>query len=211
MAEGGGCAVVGLMLAGLGAVALAANQIVQAVMAVLYMLPLGLATATALRISHARGEGAHTRRRPVLLAAVMVVVLWMAAVIALSVLGGDAMARLLSSDPEVIALATLLFLVLAIMQVFDGVQSAPMGALRGLLDTRWPMAVTLISYWLIVLPAARGLGFVAGFGAPGVWLGYMLGVVLAAIILPWRFLHQIRTRQGTQRWQTAHPARELHW
>jgi MATE family multidrug resistance protein len=73
------------------------------------------------------------------------------------------------------------------MQVFDGVQSAAMGALRGLLDTRWPMGVTLLGYWIVAMPAAWTFGFPAGFGAPGVWLGFALGVVLAAVALPWRF------------------------
>jgi MATE family multidrug resistance protein len=186
-AEGGGYAVAGLMLAGLGAAALAANQIVQAMMSVLYMLPLGLATATSLQVGFARGEGAAARLRPVLAAAILTVTVWMGFIIALLVLGGEAVARLLSGDAEVVALATTLFLVMALMQVFDGVQSAAMGALRGLLDTRWPMGVTLLGYWIVAMPAAWTLGFPAGFGAPGVWLGFALGVVLAAVALPWRF------------------------
>ena len=186
-AEGGAYAVAGLMLAGLGAAALAANQIVQAVMTVLYMLPLGLATATSLQVGFARGEGAAARLRPVLAAAILTVTVWMGLIIVALVLGGEPMARLLSSDAEVIALATTLFLVMAGMQVFDGVQSAAMGALRGLLDTRWPMAITLLGYWFFAMPAAGTLGFPAGFGAPGVWLGFAMGVVLAALVLPWRF------------------------
>jgi MATE family multidrug resistance protein len=186
-AEGGGYAVAGLMLAGLSAVALAANQIVQAVMGVLYMLPLGLAMATSLRVSHARGANAHDRLRPVLLAAILIVVLWMSGIVLLLVGGGSAMARLLSDDPEVVALATSLFLVLALMQVFDGVQSASMGALRGILDTRWPMVITTIGYWMVALPAAWVLGFPAEYGAVGVWVGYTLGIVLAAVALPWRY------------------------
>lgn len=191
-AEGGGYAVAGLMLGGLGAAALAANQIVQSVVVVLYMLPLGLATATSLQVGFARGEGATERLRPVLLAAILIVTLWMAAFIVALVLGGSAVARLLSDDAEVIALATTLFLVLALMQVFDGVQSASMGALRGLLDTRWPMAMTILGYWAVALPAAWALGFPGGLGAPGVWLGYTIGIALAAVLLPWRFWHRTR-------------------
>ncbi|MGY6547847.1 MAG: MATE family efflux transporter [Roseinatronobacter sp.] len=193
-AEGGGYAVAGLMLGALGAAALAANQIVQSVMAVLYMLPLGLASATSLQVGFARGEGATARLRPVLLAAIVIVAVWMALFILLLVLGGEAIARLLTDDAEVIALATTLFLVLALMQVFDGVQSASMGGLRGLLDTRWPMAVTLTGYWVVALPAAWALGFPGGMGATGVWLGYTIGVALAALALPWRYW--AKTRRG---------------
>lgn len=191
-AEGGGYAAAGLMLAGLGAAALAANQIVQTVMVVLYMLPLGLATATALQVGFARGEGATRRLRPVLLAAILTVVLWMGLVITLLVLGGARLAGMLSNDAEVVALASTLFLVLALMQVFDGVQSASMGALRGLLDTRWPMGITIFGYWIVALPAAWVLGFHAQLGAAGVWLGFASGVVVAGVVLPWRFWWKTR-------------------
>jgi len=193
-AEGGGYALAGLMLGALGAAALAANQIVQSVMAVLYMLPLGLATATSLRVSFARGENAPERLRPILTASILIVAAWMLLFILLLVLGGRGFARLLSDDPEVIALATTLFFVLALMQVFDGVQSSSMGALRGLLDTRWPMALTLGGYWLVALPAAWWLAFPGGLGAPGIWLGYTIGVALAAVALPWRFWRKTRPR-----------------
>ncbi len=186
-AEGGGYAVAGLMLGGLGAAALAANQIVQSVTGVLYMIPLGLATATALRVGDARGRGGAERLRPILLAAVLLVSGWMAAILNALVVGREPLARAFTADEEVVAIAAALFLVLALMQVFDGVQSAAMGALRGLFDTRWAMVATVIGYWVVALPAAWALAYRGGFGAPGIWLGYAIGVALAAIALPWRF------------------------
>ena len=69
-----------------------------------------------------------------------------------------------------------------------------MGALRGLMDPRWPMAVTLIGRWLIALPADWAPGLPVGLGAAAaVWSGYTLGIVLAAIILSWRFWRRTRT------------------
>lgn len=185
--EGAAFAVVGGMLGLFGATALAANQIVQAVGGVLYMLPLGMAAAVAIRIGQASGSGDHARLRPIAIAAIGSVTIWMLAVtLALVVLGGP-IAAALSQDAAVVQLATAMFVIVALIQVADGVQSSALGALRGAMDFDWPTAFTLAIYWLFALPLAAVLGFWAGYGPLGVWAGYGIGIGLAAIVLPWRF------------------------
>ena len=103
------------------------------------------------------------------------------------IVGGRLMANAMSDDPAVIELATLLFLMVAILQISGGVQDVALGALRGMSDNTWPSVLTLIAYWPIALPASYLFGFVLGYGAPGVWVGYTLGLTLTAIALPWRF------------------------
>ncbi|WP_019956625.1 MATE family efflux transporter [Yoonia vestfoldensis] len=185
--EGAAFAVVGLMLGIFGATALAANQIVQAVGGVLYMLPLGMAAAVAIRIGQASGSGDPARLRPIAVAAIGVVTVWMVTVtIALILLGGR-IAAALSTDIDVVFLATAMFIIVALIQVADGVQSTALGALRGAMDFDWPTRFTLVSYWLFALPLAAVLGFWAGLGPLGVWTGYGIGIGFVAVILPWRF------------------------
>ena len=185
--EGAAFAVIGLMLGIFGATALAANQIVQAVGGVLYMLPLGMAAAVAIRIGQASGSGDPARLRPIAVAAIGVVTIWMVAVTITLILLGGRIAAALSDDSGVVALATAMFVIVALIQVADGVQSTALGALRGIMDFVWPTRLTLLSYWLFALPLAAVLGFWAGFGPLGVWAGYGVGIALVAIILPWRF------------------------
>lgn len=185
--EGAAFAVVGMMLGLFGAVALAANQIVQAVGSVLYMLPLGMSAATAIRVGQAIGAGERDRLRPVATAAMGLVSGWMALVTAGLVLFGGVVAAALSEDPAVVALATAMFVIVALIQVADGIQSTALGALRGFTDFRWPTAFTLACYWLLALPFAAVLGFVADLGPLGVWAGYGTGIVIAAVVLPLRF------------------------
>ena len=70
--------------------------------------------------------------------------------------------------------------------VFDATQSACVGALRGYKDTKRPMYIALVSYWLVGLPTGCILGF-GVFGEPmevyGFWLGLALGVGTAALLL----------------------------
>jgi MATE family multidrug resistance protein len=194
MGEGAAFALVGVLLGLFGAAALASNQIVQAVGGVLYMLPLGMAAAVTIRIGQAIGGGEEARLRPIARAALGVVTGWMVFVTVALILLGGTVADALSDDPAVVQLATAMFVVVALIQVADGIQSTAYGALRGMTDYRVPTAITLCTYWLFALPLAGTLGFAADLGPLGVWGGYGLGIVIAAILLPLRFWHLTRAR-----------------
>jgi MATE family multidrug resistance protein len=194
--EGGSYALLGVMIGWLGAEALAANQIVHAVAGMAYVFPLGMAGAASIRVGLAVGAGERARLRPLLKAALMIVTTWMLAVMAVLLIAGEAIAGALSDDPAVVALAVTLFLAVAAMQVADGVQSTTLGALRGMLDARWPTMLSLIAYWPIALPASYAMGFGLGLGAVGVWIGFALGLATAAVVLPLRYWHLTRHPSG---------------
>lgn len=185
--EGGAYAFLGIMLGWLGATALAAHQVVNAVAGIAYVIPMGLATAVSIRVGLAMGGETRDRLRPILKATVLVSLIWQSAAAVVFVLGGGIFAAALSDDPEVVALATSLFIIVAILQVADGVQGTSLGALRGMMDNTMPTVITLLAYWPLALPAGYVFGFVMGYGAVGVWAGYLLGLAVAAIALPWRF------------------------
>jgi MATE family multidrug resistance protein len=69
------------------------------------------------------------------------------------------------------------------------------GALRGLKDTQLPMYITAFAYWGVGFPLAWGLGFATGLGAPGLWIGFIAGLTMAAILLNWRFAVMLRRLQ----------------
>jgi len=186
--EGASYAFIGIMLGWIGASALAANQIVGSIGAVIYMLPLGMAAAVGIRIGQAVGQRASARVRVIGLSAIGTVVLWMVVVASILLLSREVIADALSDDPAVIAIAAVMFLTVAIMQVADGVQSTALGALRGLVDNRIPSIISLAAYWPIALPLAYLFGFVLGLGPSGVWIGYGLGLAVASVSLTLRFL-----------------------
>jgi MATE family multidrug resistance protein len=70
----------------------------------------------------------------------------------------------------------------------DGAQVVAMGALRGQEDTRMPMLLAMLAYWLVGVPAGGALAFAAGLGVIGVWIGLMGGLTLAAGLLAGRVL-----------------------
>src|SRR5258706_103090 len=88
---------------------------------------------------------------------------------------------LFTHDPQVIALGMVLLRIAGVFQLFDGVQAVAGGALRGAGDVRFSFYANLTAYWVIGLPLALVLGFTLGWGAPGIWWGLTLGLILVAV------------------------------
>ena len=101
--------------------------------------------------------------------------------------------RLLLDCIVAVALAGFLWLAAA-FQLFDGLQATANGALRGLKDTRVPMLITLVSYWVVGMPVAWWLGFHTALGAAGLWWGLTAGLGMAALGLSLRFRHKAGKR-----------------
>ena len=187
LGEGSSYALAGLMLGLFGASALAANQIVHSIAAVMYMLPMGMTSAVGIRIGQAIGARQLDRLRAIGIGATIVVLAWMTVFLALLLLFRTDIANSLSKDPAVVSIAVTMFLTIAFTQFADGLQSTSLGALRGMIDICVPTLITLAAYWLVALPCAYLLGFLLDFGPNGVWMGYGLGVFVAAITLQIRF------------------------
>lgn len=197
LAEATSVAIAGIFIGVIGATALAANQIVFSVGVIVYMAPLGMAGAVTIRIAQAIGGNQRLRLRAIGLAGILVVTLWMLVFTVLMINYGRPLSALFVSEPVIIEAAAAMFVAIGIMQVFDGLQSVSLGALRGMLDTRWPTRISLIAYWLVALPLSAVMGFSLDLGGPGIWAGFGLGLAVAGILLLGRFVaHTSRDHLG---------------
>ena len=190
VAETGAMAVATLMVGTFGAVALAGNQVAMSVGGLLYMVPLGIAGAVAIRVAQERGAGNVGALRPITWAALGLGTVWLSAAAIVLGVYGRTVAGWITSEPEVITIAASIFVVFAFSQVMDGVQSTVTGALRGLSDTGFPAKVSLAAYWALGLPLGWLLAHVAGMGPAGIWAGFVIALALAGVVLVWRFLRQ---------------------
>lgn len=181
-----------LLIGRIGAVDVAAHQIAISVASVCFMLPLGIAMATTVRVGHAAGAGDRPAIRWAAGAGFALGGLTQLFAGAVLVFGGAWIAGLYTSDPAVVALAVLLMRYAAVFQLPDGVQVLSAGALRGLKDTRVPMFITVFAYWCVGLPLGAWFGLHRGQGAPGLWLGLILGLSVAACLLLLRLWRQAR-------------------
>lgn len=188
LAETGAMTVLTLIVGTFGAVALAANQVALSVGGLIYMLPLGIAQAVAIRVAQARGAGEEARLRPVVWAGLMLALIWLGAAMVVLVAGGRAIAGAISPDPEVVVQAAVIFVVFGAMQLFDGVQSTMVGALRGLSATAVAARVSMVAFWVLGIPAAWVMAHALGLGVPGVWGGWLIAQIVAGGVLVVYFL-----------------------
>jgi MATE family multidrug resistance protein len=176
--------------------ALAANQIVLNIVSFFFMVPFGLSSAAAVRVGQAVG------RRDVdgvYLAGWSALGLSLVFALAMSLLYALApgpLLRIFTNDASVLEVGTVLLLICAVFQPFDGFQVVATGALRGLGDTRTPMVLNLVGHWLIGLPLAYWLCFHRGWGVEGLWAGLSLSLILlgAALLGVW---HQKEKGDGS--------------
>jgi multidrug resistance protein, MATE family len=183
----------GLVIGRLGEVAVAGHQIALNVAGLAFMVPLGLSIAITVRVGNAVGrhdpEG--VRRAGLVGIALVLATQLCSSVVMFGVPG--LIATLYTDDAQVAAAATGLLLLAGVFQFPDGIQVAANGALRGIKDTRVPMAITAFAYWGVGMPVAWWLGFPAGLGARGVWLGLVAGLAVAAVLLFARFVRLTRS------------------
>ena len=174
---------VGVLMGRLGAGAMAANQVALNLSSITFMVPLGVSIAGAVLVGQAIGRGDSTEARRAALAA-------LACGVGFMLLSGIAMlsfpgllARAYTTDPTVQAIAASLIPLAGIFQVFDGTQVVSIGILRGTGDTRTPLIVNVVGYWLIGLPLAAYLGLGTALGPRGFWWGLVGGLAVVALIL----------------------------
>lgn len=161
----------------------AAHQIAMNMAAVSFMVPLGLASAAAVRVGHAVG-----RRDPVGAAragwtAVLIGVGFMACAALTFVLAGRPLMAAFTQDASVIAAGVLLLRIAAVFQLFDGLQGVTTGVLRGVGDTRTPMLWNLAGHWALGLPLGYWLAFNRGWNVMGLWVGLSTGLTIVGVVL----------------------------
>ena len=173
---------------------LAAHQIALNLAGFTYMVPLGVASAGAVRVGQAIGRrDAAGAARAGWTALLFGVVFMSVAAIAFVAIPRPLIGAF-TTDTRVLEIGIALLAVAAVFQLFDGLQAVGTGVLRGLGETRLPMLWNLAGHWFIGLPIAYLLAFHFGFGVIGLWWGLSSGLIIcgvALLIVWWRRIHAV--------------------
>ncbi|MEM8653791.1 MAG: MATE family efflux transporter [Pseudomonadota bacterium] len=180
------------MMGWLGTIPLAAHNIALQLASITFMVHLGLSNVATIRAGNAYGRGdlVHMVRGA---RAVIVMSLGMAlATVALFLIAPEPLISLFmdSAEPardQILEIGVLLLALAALFQLVDGAQVIALGLLRGVQDTKVPMILAGVSYWLVGMPASYVLGFGLGWGGAGIWLGLVIGLACAGVALMVRF------------------------
>jgi len=188
----------------LAPVSLAAHQIAINYAALSFMVPLGIASAGAVRVGHAVGRRDAAGAARAGWTALLFGMLFMSAAAAVFFTMPRLLLLAFTEDAGVLDVGVTLLFVAAVFQLFDGMQGVATGALRGLGDTRTPMLWNLAGHWFIGLPLGYSLCFLLGFGVIGLWWGLSLGLMICgvALALVWmRRIHQLQRELGAGSWK----------
>jgi multidrug resistance protein, MATE family len=194
--EFGAFALVALMMGWMGTREMAGHQIAINLAALTFMVPLGVGDAASVLVGQAVGRGDAEGTRGAARAALVCGVTFMSLTAAMFLTWPGPLAGLYSRDLDVVRVAATLIPIAGVFQVFDGLQVVAAGVLRGLGDTRVPMLVNLLGYWLIGIPVSIYLGFVADLGPAGLWWGLVLGLALVGTSLLLRVRARLARRQA---------------
>ena len=174
----------------------AANQIALNLSSMTFMVGIGLSVAAMVRVGNQKGLNDFISLRRIAFSIFFLTFIieiifasfflifrdWLPTLY----IDGDTLVNI-DDNKEVVVIASKLLLVAAFFQIFDGLQVAILGALRGLQDVKIPAFITFISYWIVGFPVSYYLGLYTSLESIGIWIGLFTGLFVASILLYIRF------------------------
>jgi len=178
-----------LLIGRLGPLPSAAHLVAINFSALVFMIPLGMSSAVAVRVGNALGRKDPASARYAGMVGILMVAAWQCMTMAVMFLFPAQIVGMYTHDSAVAAMAVSLLFYAAVFQLPDGIQICSAGALRGLKDTKIPMLFNLVAYWLVGMSLGYYLTFSVGLGPAGMWIGMIAGLSVGAVLLTGRFLH----------------------
>ena len=151
------------------------------------MIATGIGAATTIRVSIQYGKGDLHALKMAAHASVHLVLLMNTIGAALMIGLRHYIPYLFTEDEAVVAIASQMLLYAGLLQYADGLQCVGAAMLRGITDVNRPMIYAFVAYILVALPVGLLCTFRWGMGAPGMWVGFIFGLALAALFFHLRF------------------------
>lgn len=181
-----------VMAGWLGVIQLAAHQVVITISQLFFLMMQGLSFAVSILVSNAFGRKDLGSVREYARKGYFMTLGISVTLSALLYCFRYQAAGIFTDSPEVSAMAVSLFFLLFAYQFGDGLQLCFANVLRGIQDVRPIMYAAFVSYYLIAIPSAYLLGFKAGLGIHGIWMGFPIGLTLAGIFFYARYRSDLK-------------------
>ncbi|MBT3626073.1 MAG: MATE family efflux transporter [Gammaproteobacteria bacterium] len=186
--------VIGILIARLGVLEVAANSIAGNLNWATYVIPAALGNAASIRVGFHVGARDFYAARATSAAVYKFSIGYALIASAFLVLARYYLIAIFTTDPSVINITATLVLFIAVYQLVDDSNAVTVGALRGYKDTRVPMYFGLVGFWFIATPLGYALsnGIIFPGLAPGVygyWAAMTLGLSIVAVAMALRLWH----------------------
>ena len=185
--EVGAFAFAAVMIGWIGTNELAAHQIAMNLASITYMVGLGIGMAATIRVGYYYGKKDLRGIKEAAYTAFGIIAVIQTGFAIIFFVLRNFLPTLYIDDANVIEIASSLIIIAGIFQIVDGLQAVGVSILRGLTDITATMIIAFISFWVFGLPTAYLLGFTFGLGVQGVWISFVVGLSLAALLFFLRF------------------------
>lgn len=190
-------ALTAILLAPLGTIIVAGNQITTNFSALVFMIPLALGMTSTIRVGYCLGAHKISQARLATMTGLTIAVLLSGILCFLTIYFRIPICHIYSNDAPVVALGSSLMFYLGAYQIMDGLQMIGIGVLRGYNDTRIISLICFLAYVLIGLPLGYLLARTSFLGPPmgaqGFWIAYIVALTFGGTCywLRVRFLHSL--------------------
>jgi MATE family multidrug resistance protein len=202
--EAGMFVTVSILSGVIGAKTLAAYEVVMSWVGIPFVLSLGLAEATMIRVAQAVGKDQILDARRAGNLGMILGVCFLSVLVVIPLGFSDQIIRLFISTSdigfeEVSVLAAQFLMIGAIFQVFDGLQAIAARALRAFKDMIAPLWIAGFGYWVLGIGGGSLLAFHFELQGAGLWWGLAIGLMTTSALLCLRFNSLTRNKLGKLR------------
>ena len=148
-----------------------------------FMIPLALSNAIAVKVGFANGAKniADLKRYSFVGITMSVMFMMVCAIVYFSV--PEFLIKLFTNDVELIKITVPVLYILAMFEVFDGLQVSLSGIFKGLKKTSVVLLSNMIGYWFVAIPLGLILAFRFNFMLSGFWIGILVASIVLCLIM----------------------------
>jgi MATE family multidrug resistance protein len=190
--EGGAFAVSGIIIGTIGATSQAAHQIALSCASFTFMVSMGLAQGSSIRVSNAYGARNRLKIITIGKSTLITALLYGMLCALIFITFRNMLSVAFNKNTDVIQIAALLLIYAAVFQISDSTQAVAAGLLRGIKDVKIPTLLIGVAYWIVGIPVGYLLAFDGELGATGIWIGFIAGLSCSSIFLCYRFLRMAK-------------------
>jgi MATE family multidrug resistance protein len=161
----------------------ATNNIIMNLASIVFMVPLSISSAAAVKVGHAYGKNDFSEIKIQASSALIISFLFTIVSATVFILFPEPILKIFTHDMAVIKLGVQIVFVVALFQVFDGLQVTLSGILRGLDKTKLTSIMVFVGYWIFGIPIGVYLAYAHNLEVFGLWIGLALSLASVAILL----------------------------
>lgn len=173
----------------------AAHQIAINLISVTYVTIMGISTAGMIRVGQARAYNSRVRIWLAGVASMLLAMSFMLVPTLAFIVFPKSIVSLYIDDPAVVGIATTLVYFAGFFQLADAAQASSISLLRALSDVLRPSLISFVAFWLVGLPFGYWLAIHQGWHAKGIWIGYLIALIIQAIWFAGRFFNLVENRK----------------